>query len=207
MIRMRRALLAALVWLAVLPAIAAAQTRYDPRLRFRSITTAHFVVHYHQGEEAMAQRLAALAEDVHAELTVRMQHVPRGRTHVILVDQTDEPNGWATPVPYNMIEVTAAPPAGVSILGHTSDWLRLVFRHEYVHVLHLDQSRGWARAARTVFGRAPFAFPNLTLPLWQIEGLATWEESRDGDGRVPAGDFHAIVRHPARLGRVEPIDR
>jgi Tol biopolymer transport system component len=205
--RMRRVLFAALLFLVVTPAVAASQTRYDPRLRFRSITTAHFVIHYHQGEEALAQRLAALAEDVHAELTVRMQHAPRGRTHVILVDQTDEPNGWATPVPYNMIEVTAAPPAGVSIIGHTSDWLRLVFRHEYVHVLHLDQSRGWARAARTLFGRAPFAFPNLALPLWQIEGLATWEESRDGEGRVPAGDFHAVVRHPAQLGRIEPLDR
>lgn len=204
---MRRLLLALLVSLTLAPDPAVAAGRYDPGLRFRSITTTHFVIHYHQGEETLALRLAAIVEEVHRELGTRLRHVPRGRTHVVLVDQTDESNGWATPVPYNLIEVTAAPPPGASVIGNTSDWLRLVFTHEYAHILHLDRSRGWARAARAVFGRAPFAFPNLTLPLWQIEGLATYEESRGGEGRVPAGDFHTVVRHPARLGRFEPLDR
>ena len=112
-----------------------------------------------------------------------------GRTHVVLVDQTDDPNGWTTPVPYNLIELTAAPPSGASTIGNTSDWLRMVFTHEYAHVLHLDQSRGWAALARRVFGRTPFAFPNLTLPLWQIEGIATFEESRGGEGRVSRRRF------------------
>jgi hypothetical protein len=208
MVRMHRALLAWLLCgLALAPARTDGATRYDPALRFRSITTPHFVIHYHKGEDALARRLAVLAEEVHQELTTRFRHAPRGRTHVVLVDQTDEPNGWATPVPYNLIEITAAPPPGALAIGNTSDWLRLVFTHEYVHILHLDQSRGWARAARLLFGRTPFAFPNLTLPLWQIEGLATFEESRHGEGRVPAGDFHAVVRYPARLGQFEPLDR
>ena len=122
-----------------------------------------------------------------------MQHAVRGRTHVVLVDQADDPNGWATPVPYNLIEITAVPPTGAEATGNTSDWLRLVFTHEYAHVLHLDRSRGWAALARGVFGRAPFVFPNLTLPLWHIEGLATFAESRGAEGRLAAGDFHAIV--------------
>ena len=42
--------------------------RYDPRLRFRTISTPRFDIHFHQGEEAMAQRLAALAEHVAIEL-------------------------------------------------------------------------------------------------------------------------------------------
>ena len=46
-------------------------------------------------------------------------------------------------------------------------------------------ARSWARVVRGVFGRAFFAFPNLTLPEWQIEGLAVFEESV-GDRR-PAG--------------------
>ena len=133
--------------------------------------------------------------------------MPAGRTHVVLVDQADDPNGWTTPVPYNLIEITAAPPTGASPIGNTSDWLRLVFTHEYAHVLHLEQSRGWARVARGIFGRAAFAFPNLTLPLWQIEGIATFEESRGGEGRLAAGDFHAVVREAARADRFEPLDR
>lgn len=199
-------LIAALACLAV-AASAAAATRYRPDLRFRSIATAHFVIHFHQGLESLAERLAVLAEGIHEELSLRMGHVPGGRTHVVLVDQDDVPNGWATPLPYNLIEITATAPTGASLVGNTTDWLRLVFTHEYAHVLHLDRSRGWARAARTLFGRTPFAFPNLTLPLWQIEGLATFEESSGGLGRLHAPDFHAIVREAAREGVFEPMDR
>jgi WD40-like Beta Propeller Repeat len=199
------ALLAACVVACAPPAAAA--TRYDPALRFRSMTTPHFVIHYHQGEEALALRLSLIVERVHADLTSRMQHAPPGRTHVVLVDQADDPNGWATPVPYNLIEITAVPPSGAEVTGNTSDWLRMVFTHEYAHVLHLDRSRGWAALARGLFGRAPFAFPNLTLPLWQIEGLATFEESRGGEGRLAAGDFRAIVGEAARAGEFEPLDR
>ena len=191
--------------LAASPVFAA--TRYDPGLRFRSITTPHFVIHFHQGEEPLARRLAAIVEDVHDALTRRMGRTRAGRTHVVLVDQSDQANGWATPLPYNLIEITAVEPVGTSLIGNTSDWLRLVFTHEYAHVLHLDRSRGWARGARAIFGRTPLAFPNLTLPLWQIEGLATFEESRSGEGRVNAGDFHSIVREASRAGRFEPIDR
>ena len=198
-------LLAACVIACVPPAAAA--SRYQPSLRFRSMATPHFVIHYHQGEEALALRLSLIVESVHTDLTARMQHAVRGRTHVVLVDQADDPNGWATPIPYNLIEVTAVPPTGEEATGNTSDWLRLVFTHEYAHVLHLDRSRGWAALARGVFGRAPFVFPNLTLPLWHIEGLATFAESRGAEGRLAAGDFHAIVGQAARAGAFEPLDR
>src|SRR5262249_57545542 len=43
---------------------ATASNRYDPRLRFRTIRTAHFDIHAHQGEEALAIRLAVIAEPV-----------------------------------------------------------------------------------------------------------------------------------------------
>jgi Tol biopolymer transport system component len=199
-------LLACCILTALAPSAAAA-TRYDPSLRFRSITTPHFVLHYHQGEEAEALRLSLIVERVHADLSARMGHAPKGRTHVVLVDQADDPNGWSTPLPYNLIEITATPPSGASVIGNTSDWQRMVFTHEYAHVLHLDPARGWATLARRIFGRVPFAFPNLTLPLWQIEGIATFEESRGGEGRVPAGDFHGILRQAARAGSFEPLDR
>ena len=93
-------------------------------------------------------------------------------------------------------------------IGNTDDWLRIVFTHEFTHIVHLDRSEGWARVVRGVFGRVPLAFPNVFLPTWQIEGLATYEESVvTGDGRLHAGDFRAIVGEAARAGRLEPIDR
>src|SRR6185503_7788687 len=133
---------------------------------------------------------------------------PPALTHVVLVDQTELANGSASPLPYDTIVVTAAWPAGSDFIGNTDDWLRLVFTHEYTHIIHLDQSAGWARFVRGVFGRLPLAFPNLFLPAWQIEGLATYEESAITDtGRLHAGDFRAVVAEAARAGRLEPLGR
>ena len=188
-------------------ATSAAADRYDPRLRFRTTRTTHFDIHAHQGEDAMVRRLAAIAERVRAELEPVLGR-PRGRVQVILVDQMDLSNGWATPVPYDTIEIAAVPPAPESIIGNTTDWLEIVFTHEYTHILHLDRTRGVMQGVRRVFGRVPVAFPNAFLPMWQIEGLATYQESRmTGQGRVPAGDFRAIVDVAAAQGRFEPRDR
>ena len=185
----------------------AAATRYDWRLRFKTIRTRHFDIHAHQGEEALARRLARIVEDVRAQMQP-VFGVPQGRVQVILVDQTDLANGWATPFPYDAIEMTAVPPLAETLIGNTDDWLRLVFTHEYTHILHLDRTGGWIRGVRRIFGRVPVVFPNTFLPIWQIEGIATFEESRmTNEGRVPAGDFRAIVDVAGRAGRFEPRDR
>lgn len=199
--------LTAWLLLATAHAVGAASV-VDPALRFRRVHTAHFVIYFHRGEEALAARLARIAEDVYRVMGQRFSWSLPARTHVILVDQTDAANGWATPLPYNTVLVTAAWPSGFESIGYTDDWLRLVFAHEFTHIAHLDRSRGWARAARSVFGRVPFAFPNLSLPGWQIEGLATYFESAvTGRGRRVAADFRAIEREPARGGERTPLDR
>src|SRR5450759_5177641 len=126
-------LLAALLF-HVAPAVAA--NRYDPALRFRTIRTEHFDIHAHQGEDALARRLAGIVERVRHRFEP-VFGAPRVRVQVILVDQTDLSNGWATPVPYDAIEITAAPPSAESIIGNTTDWLELVFTHESVSYTHL----------------------------------------------------------------------
>jgi hypothetical protein len=199
-----RATSVALLAVVLAPALLLASTRYDPRLRFRTITTPRFDIHFHQGEEAQARRLAVLAEEVAAALDSRLGR-PAGRVHVILVNQTDLSNGWATPLFNNVIEITAARPAGHSPIGNTDDWIRVVFTHEYTHIVHLGRATGWIGGLRQVFGRMPLLFPNLFTPQWQIEGVATYEESAvTGAGRVRAGDFRMIAEHaagtPAFLG-------
>ena len=197
----------ALVLMVVRAAPAPASTRYDPRLQFRTLTTPRFEIHFHQGEDADAARLARIAEEVATSLD-RTLGPASGRVHVILVNQSDQPNGWATPVPYNLIEITAAGPSGESLIGNTDDWLRLVFTHEYTHVVHLGRTSGWIGGLRRVFGRNPVLFPNLAQPLWAIEGMATFEESAlTGQGRVNAGDFRQVVTRAATGSRFDPLDR
>ena len=186
-----------------------AAERYDPRLQFRTIATARFYIHYHQGAEDLARRLARIAEEAHDRLTPVVGRArSRARTHVILVDQDDLSNGWARSFPYNVIQINASPPDAADLIGNTDDWLRMVFTHEYTHVLHLDRAGGLMGGLRYVFGRAPLLFPNQFLPVWQIEGIATWSESAfTGSGRIRSGDFREIVGAAARSDVFEPVDR
>jgi Tol biopolymer transport system component len=180
----------------------------DPLLRFRLVRTPHFVIYFHEGEERLASRLAGLVEGVRDQVGARLMVVPPALTHVVVADQSELANGWATPLPRNIVFLNATVPSGAELIGNTEDWLRLVFTHEYTHIVHLDRSGGWAKLARGVFGRIPVAFPNFWLPQWQIEGLATFEESAlTGAGRAQAGDFGAIARVGAAAGRALPLDR
>lgn len=182
-------------------------SRYRGSFQFRTLTIGNVDIYFHRGEEPLAQRLARIVQEV-APAVDRHLGAPRGRVRVILVDQTDVSNGWATIVPYNLIEIAAVPPPSVTEIGNTDDWLRLVFTHEYTHVVHLEKSRGWLGSLRRVFGRMPLFYSNLFLPPWQIEGLATFEESAvTRQGRVRAGDFRMILQHAKASGRFAPLDK
>jgi hypothetical protein len=207
MSRGRRATLALLVSVAALAsARASAATKFDPTLRFRVITTDHFRIYFHQNVDHLAARLAVIAEETWQALPRPLGVRPPALTHVVLADQTDLSNGYATPLPYDTIVIYTTAPPGAEF--DADDWLRLVFVHEFTHIVHLDRSASWARVVRAVLGRSPIAFPNLFLPTWQIEGLAVLEESgMAGQGRLHAGDFRAIVGEAARDKRLEPLDR
>jgi Tol biopolymer transport system component len=192
----------------VLAGAAGAAGQYQPRLRFRVIATDHFRIYFHQGEDPLARRLAGIVESVWSTLPGRVRLQAPALTHVVLANQDDEANGLATPLPYCTVRLSAVWPAQSDLIGNADDWLRLVFVHEYTHILQLNQSAGWASAARRVFGRSPIAFPNLFLPEWQIEGFATyWETRVTGLGRLKGGDSAAIVRARASLPGGERIDR
>ena len=81
------------------------------------------VIHFHQGEERLALRLAQIAERVYDTAARTGMALPGRRTHVVLVDQNDYANGSATVVPWNAIQIDATPPTGVETIGNTDDWL------------------------------------------------------------------------------------
>ncbi|MFZ5877327.1 MAG: BamA/TamA family outer membrane protein [Nitrospirota bacterium] len=162
-------------------------TKYPPSLTWRTLTTEHFVVEFHQGEAAVARRVADIAEDAHRRLAPILKWEPATPTHLVLSDTSDEVYGAATPIPYNVMYINLTPPVGSMFLINYDDWLRLVITHEYAHILHLDTVGGLNASLRAVFGRVPFVLfpfvgtiPNLWQPIWMIEGLATHEETELG---------------------------
>jgi len=202
-----RPTIAALLASVLLAAASAnAASLFDPALRFRQLRTEHFVIYFHQGEARLAQRLGSIAEETWQLLRPRFSVNPPALTRVILADQTELWNGYATPLPRDTIVIYAVWPSGSELAF--DDWLRIAFTHEFTHIVHLDRSEGWARIPRAILGRTAYAFPNWFLPAWQIEGLATYEESViTGEGRLHAGDFLAIVGEGAARRRFEKLDR
>ena len=195
-----------LLVLALGPARAGAAS-FPPELRFRSLSTASVTVHFHQGLEAMAREAAAMATEILERHEARYQ-VRVGRVQIVLADVEDDPNGFATPVPYPLVHVRAVAPGGTDDFGNYETWLRLVLTHELAHVVHLDQARGMLRFGRKVFGRAPYLFLNVTTPTWMIEGLATYEETEGtafGRGRNP--DSRMVLRMAALEGDFPLEDR
>jgi Tol biopolymer transport system component len=199
---MQRLLLAVGIAFALSASLRAAQ--YPPRLEWRTITTDHFHVHYHDGGEDLAHRAAAIAEAAHDRVSPFLGWQPRERTHLVLTDHIDVTNGFATTFPYNRIEIYLSAPGAdpSSPLDHYDDWLHLVITHEYAHILHLDQARDLPRTLRAIFGRNPASFPNQFAPLWMIEGLATVVESEATEaGRLKGTFLDMILRTSAVEGR------
>ena len=152
--------LAGCAMLLCLAATADGRQRYDPRLRFHTIShrasrfTITSVSGSHNGWRSWPSASPPISSRASAE---------HGRAYVILVDQADASNGWATPATTTSSRsprhrhATTAPSAtrttGCGSCSRTS-----------THVVHLERSRGFLGAVGRVFGRNPFFYPNLYIP-------------------------------------------
>jgi len=169
----------------------------DPSLKWRTITTKNFKIHYYEKERAVARRVAVLAEDVHKMMAPLMRWKPRRRTHVVLTDDTDSANGLAQVVPRSVVRLYVTPPDDMETLNDYDDWLFLLFVHEYTHILHLATRGGLANIINAIFGlgRGIIYAPNHVQPRWFIEGLAVLNETiRTTGGRIRSSLYNMILR-------------
>ena len=174
-----------------------------PNEQWRTIRTDHFRVHFTPAIEAEARRAAVNAERAYAELSAELVP-PRGTIDLVVSDNVDYVNGYATPFPSNRIVVYAHPPTDASGLRDYEDWNALVVTHELTHIFHLDRSRGIWRFGQAIFGRNPLLFPNLYEPSWVLEGLAVYYESRlTGVGRLESSE-HSMTARAAALANAVP---
>lgn len=154
---------------------------FDPKLHWKTVKTPHFNIHFHDGEEEIALRMADIAEKVYTKLSPEIRWKPWGRTEVVLTDTTDISNAFATTLPYNYLLLYISSPEGTSSLSYYDNWLEELFTHEFTHILHIDKYGGIAKPFRWVFGK--IVTPNGLTPGWVREGIAVYEESKGGRGR------------------------
>ena len=183
----------------------AAGAQLPPNDDWRTIQTRHFRIHFTPPLEQEARRAAVNAERAYTELATELVP-PRGTIDLVVSDNVDYVNGYATPFPSNRIVVFAHPPTDASGLQSYSDWNALVITHELTHIFHLDRSRGIWRVGQAIFGRNPLLFPNAYEPSWVVEGLAVYFESRlTGYGRLEGSEHSMIARAAALANRVPTL--
>jgi Tol biopolymer transport system component len=141
----------------VLVSPAEAGNRSD--LKWQTLTTKHFKVHFHQGTEETARRAAEIAEEIYPAITGLYEFQPKPPTHLIIKDVDDYANGSAYYYD-DKIEIWAT--ALEFELRGTHTWLRDVITHEFTHIVSLQS------AAR---------FPHW-MPAFYLQGFGYEEEKR-----------------------------
>ncbi|RDH82607.1 MAG: hypothetical protein DIZ80_09995 [endosymbiont of Galathealinum brachiosum] len=180
----------------------------DPRLNWKTLSSPNFNIHYAEGYEGLAQKTVNSAEQAHAKLHPVINWQPDERTHIVISDETDSANGFATPIHFNRSVLFLAPPESATSLEDFDDWLETLITHEYTHILHLDKTDGGAEYLRNIFGRQFLLFPNMYQPGWFIEGLATYHETDvlKGIGRGQSSLFKMMMRIEVENG-VKPASQ
>ncbi|MBI3755346.1 MAG: PD40 domain-containing protein, partial [Deltaproteobacteria bacterium] len=193
----------------------------DTSFKFSTIETKHFSIHFHQGLEDVAQKAASIAENAHTILTSQFKWEPREKTQMVLIDDSDFTNGWAEVLPYNTIYIEVVPPSIDTTIGEYEDWLKILITHEYSHILTMDPARGYSEITRSIFGKPipggdPFSFlvfiatapPNVFLPRWWHEGIATWSETEHTSmGRGRSTYYEMILRMAVADDNIPTVDK
>ena len=199
----------ALVALSVCAALTAQATgavaASDPDREWVTLTTEHFAVHTYDDGIELARLVALYSEEARATMADLLGWTPAERVQVLVIDDGDAANGFATIMPFDRVTILAFPPEADSALGDYDDWLRLLVFHEYAHIAHLDNARGIPEAINAVLGKV--LKPNQSVPRWFSEGLATWVETLVSQGgRVGASRFEMMLRAAALANRLPPLD-
>ncbi|MDQ2667909.1 MAG: hypothetical protein M3Z05_18120 [Gemmatimonadota bacterium] len=185
---------------------ATAHAQPAPYHSYLTLDTRHFHVHVPVGLEREGRVAGAAAERAYAQLATELVE-PRGPIDLVVTDDADYSNGYATPTPTNRIVVFATPPIQSSALRLNEDWLGIVITHELTHIFHLDRVGGVWSLAQRIFGRGPALFPNAYGPSWLTEGLAVYYESRlTPGGRLKDAGFAMYARSAALEHRLPTLD-
>ncbi|MBO8130886.1 MAG: PD40 domain-containing protein [Candidatus Marinimicrobia bacterium] len=162
-----------------------------PELKWYTIETEHFLIHYHNGAEWTANRVAEIAEKIYIPVTQFYNYEPDSKTHIIIKDTDDYSNGaayyydnkiliWATPLDF--------------ILRGSHNWLWDVVTHEFTHIVSLQASMKFTRKVPgayfqiysyedekredVIYGypyvMALYPLPGVIIPMWLAEGVAQY---------------------------------
>ena len=138
--------------------------RVHPELKWETISTAHFNIHFHQGIEDIAKDGAVLAEHYRPTLLKQMELDTIPKIDIIFTTEDEIMNGFAMPTYQTFIWVDQNDAA---IWLEKGKWLEQVLAHELQHLVYFHKIKTWMPQ--------PFGYLFSGLPAWVAEGLAEYE--------------------------------
>ena len=195
-------------------AITKANEHFSAISHWQTIESSHFRVSFQETDTLLARQAIQTAETLYPQLAAFFNHYPADKVELVISDQQDKPNGYASPFPYNRIVIFGARPKGQVELNSSKDWLYTLLKHELSHTFHLDKASHLPAALRSIFGRGLFLFPALFQPNFLKEGLATYIETNweKNEGRGQSPYYDMVLRSEVHdqllpLGKLQQINR
>ena len=111
-------------------------------LKWLTIESDHFKIHFQEGNSRSAQVVSRIAEEVYKPITELYEHEPNTKVSIVLKDREDYSNGAAYFFD-NKIDIWI--PALDTPLRGTHNWLRNVITHEFTHIIQIQASMKSAR--------------------------------------------------------------
>jgi len=168
---------------------AQAQT-YDPNLNWQVLEGQHFSVIFPGKSpielpfeyQQIAIKVAEIAEETYQKITPRFGQSfnQNKKIKIILEDFSDSVYGFASSIPHPAIRLNLTAPGFKNFNTKFESWLKIIITHEYTHLAHFDMTNKATVFLRFFLGQ--IIAPNALQPLWAIEGLAIYNESKWSTG-------------------------
>lgn len=160
-------------------------------LDWYTIESEYFLVHFQEGNDRPARVISRIAEEVWEEVTEFYGHKADTKISIVLNDREDYSNGAAYFFD-NKIEIWL-PSLDTPFRG-TTDWLRNVITHEFVHIIQIQASLSGSRKRPVTYlqwlsyedvrrpdvlygypsGIISYPFTVVSVPAWFAEGTAQY---------------------------------
>ncbi len=165
--------------------------RVHPELKWQTISTQNFNIHFHQGIEEIAKEGAILAEHFRPTLLEQMDLDTIPKIDIIFTTEDEIMNGFAMWSYQTFIWVDQNDAA---IWLEKGKWLEQVLSHELQHIVLLHKTKSWVPA--------PMSILMSGMPGWVVEGTAEYETESWRPYRADLSHKSHILRN--KTGSMDP---
>jgi len=137
--------------------------RTHPELKWHTIETDHFDVHYHEGIRDIAVQGASMAEQIRPILMEQMGLDTLPRLDIVFTAEDEILNGFAMPSNHTIIWIDQNDAA---LWVGDEKWLRTVLAHELQHLVYFNTIKTWLPE--------PMSSLVAGVPGWIVEGIAEY---------------------------------